>query len=189
MNTHHHLDSISVLKFSTRSYNALMRVGICSIGDLLSCTKDDISGIRQLGAKSIEEISGVIDELSEFKTEIYCEIKDTSVIPEKTFIGNDGQKYLDVEIEKLCLSVRAYNCLKSDGIEYYSQLVDKLAEELIAIPNMGQKSLMEIEEKRASYQPKLFSEDNSEVDSEQEEAKYRLFTAITDLISIRPKDF
>ena len=88
MNTHHHLDSISVLKFSARSYNALMRVGICSIGDLLSCTKDDISGIRQLGAKSIEEITGVIDELSAYKTGIYCEIKDTQVVPKKIFIGN-----------------------------------------------------------------------------------------------------
>jgi DNA-directed RNA polymerase alpha subunit len=117
MNSHHHLDSISVLKFSARAYNALMRVGICSIGDLLSCTKDDISGIRQLGAKSIEEITGVIDELNVYKTEIYCEIKDNHVIIQKTFIGNDGQKYLDVEIDKLCLSVRAYNCLKSDGIE------------------------------------------------------------------------
>lgn len=189
MDTHYHLDPISVLNFSTRSYNALIRVGICSIGDLLSCTKDDISEIRHLGAKSIEEITGIIDELSAYKTEIYCEIKDTTVVPKKIFIGNDGQKYLDVEIEKLCLSVRAYNCLKSDGIEYYSQLVDKLAEELIEIPNMGQKSIMEIEEKRASFQPELFSEDNSEVDSEQEEAKYRLFAAIKDLISIKPKDF
>ena len=56
MNSHHHLDSISVLKFSARSYNALMRVGIYSIGDLLSCSKEDISGIRQLGIKSIEEM-------------------------------------------------------------------------------------------------------------------------------------
>lgn len=189
MNSHHHLDSISVLKLSARSYNALMRVGICSIGDLLSCTKDDISGIRQLGAKSIEEITNVIYELSEYRTEIYCEFKDNQAITQKTFIGNDGKEYLDAEIEKLCLSVRAYNCLKSDGIKYYSQLVDKLAEELLAIPNMGKKSLMEIEEKRASFHPELFSEDTSEVDSVQEDAKYRLFTAVTDLISIKPKDF
>jgi hypothetical protein len=189
MNTHYHLDSISVLKFSARSYNALMRVGICSIGDLLSCTKDDISSIRQLGAKSVEEITNVIDELNKYRTEIYCEIKDNQAINQKKFFGNDGKEYLDVEIEKLCLSVRAYNCLKSDGIEYYSQLVDKLAEELLAIPNMGQKSLMEIEEKLASFQPELLSEDNSEVDLVQEDAKYRLFIAVTDLVSIKPKDF
>lgn len=189
MNTHHHLDSISVLNFSTRSYNALMRVGICSIGDLLSCTKDDISGMRHLGAKSIEEITGVIDELSEYETEIYCVLKDNQAIIKKTFFGNDGKEYLDVEIEKLCLSVRAYNCLKSDGIKYYSQLVDKLAEELLAIPNMGKKSLMEIEAKRASFQPELFLEDNSEVDLVQKDAKYRLFTAVIDLVRIKPKDF
>lgn len=189
MNSHHHLDSISVLKFSARSYNALMRVGICSIGDLLSCSKDDISGIRQLGAKSIEEITGVIDKLNEYKAEIYCERKVDNINTQKTFIGSDGQKYLDVEIEKLSLSVRTFNCLKSDGIEYYSQLVDKLAEELIAIPNMGQKSLREIEEKCENFQLELFSEDNNKVNSEHKEAKYRLFTAITDKVSIKPKEF
>jgi len=189
MNSHHHLNSISVLKFSARSYNALMRVGICSIGDLLRCTKDDIKGIRQLGAKSIEEITGVIDRLNEYKSDVYCIIKDNNINAIKTFVGNDGQKYIDVEINKLCLSVRAYNCLKSDGIEYYSQLADKLAEELIAIRNMGNKSLLEIEEKRASFHPELFLEDNKEVDSEQEEAKYRLFKAITDMFSIKPGDF
>lgn len=189
MNTHHHLDSISVLKFSTRSYNALMRVGIYNIGDLLNCTKDDIRGIPQLGAKSIEELTDIISELNTYKNEIYSNIKDERAGTQKIFIGSDGQKYLDEEIDKLCLSVRAYNCLKSDGIEYYSQLVDKLAEELIAIPNMGQKSLMEIEEKRSSFQPKLFLEEYSIVDSIQEEAKYRLFKVIDDIVRIKPKAF
>lgn len=189
MNAHHYLDSISVLKFSARSYNALMSVGIYSIGDLLSCTKDDISDIPQLGAKSIKEITNIIDELNTYKTEIYSDIKYKQAVTQKIFIGSDGKKYLDVEIDKLCLSVRAYNCLKSDGIEYYSQLVDKLAEELIAIPNMGHKSLMEIEEKRARFLPELFSEENSYEDLIKEEAKYRLFSAITDIVAINPRDY
>ena len=104
MNSHHHTDSISVLKFSTRAYHALMRVGICCIGDLLSCTKDDISGIRQLGIKSIEEITSVIDKLNEYKAEIFSErkvdnINSQEAATQKIFIGNDGKKYLDVEIE------------------------------------------------------------------------------------------
>ena len=165
-----------------------MRVGIYSIGDLLSCSKEDISGIRQLGIKSIEEITCVIDELNTYKEDIYFESKGTHINNQKTFIGNDGQKYFDVEIE-LCLSVRTCNCLKSYGIEYYSQLVNKLAEELIEIPNMGQKSLKEIEEKRTNFQPELFSEDDNEVNSELGEANYRLFSAITEKFSIKPKEF
>lgn len=189
MNSHHHLDSISVLNFSIRSYNALMREGIVNICDLLNCSEGDLKKIRNLGSKSIDEIMSVISDLKNYSYDIYGTNLSGNEKTPKLFIGNDGQKYIDVEIEKLCFSVRAYNCLKSDGIEYYSQLVDKLAEELMAIPNMGKKSLMEIEEKRSSYQPKLFLENNNEVDSEQEEAKYRLFNAITDLISIKPKEF
>ncbi|PKK88109.1 MAG: RNA polymerase subunit sigma [Candidatus Wallbacteria bacterium HGW-Wallbacteria-1] len=183
MNSHNNLDSISVLNLSVRSYNALMREGIVYIGDLLNCSEYDISRIRNLGSKSVEEITAVINELNTYKADIYC------VNNQKKFVGNDGKKYLDVEIEKLCLSVRAYNCLKSDGIGYYSQLIDKLSEELLSIPNMGQKSLREIEEKRANFKPELFIEDNNEVNLKQEEAKYRLFTAVTDKISIKPKDF
>lgn len=189
MNSYYHLDSISVLNLSTRSYNSLMREGICSIGDLLSCSKDYIRGISQLGVKSIEEITCIIDELNKYKSDIYCESKCTHINNKKTFIGNDGQKYFDVEIEKLCLSVRACNCLKSYGIEYYSQLFNKLSEDLIAIPNMGQKSLKEIEDKRINFKPELFCEDNNEVNSAIEEAKYRLFTAIMDKVSINPKEF
>ncbi len=78
MNSHNHFDSISVLNFSTRSYNALMREGICSIGDLLSCKKDDIIKIHQLGVKSIEEITRVVDELNSSKIDIYSESNEIS---------------------------------------------------------------------------------------------------------------
>ena len=54
---------------------------------------------------------------------------------------------------------------------------------------MGQKSLKEIEEKRTTIQPELFSEDGNEENSELEKAKYRLFSAITDKVSIKPKAF
>ena len=84
-----------------------MREGICSIGDLLSCSKGDISGISQLGPQSIEEITSVIDELNTYKADIFCERKGTHINKQKTYIGNDGKKYFDIEIEKLCLSVRA----------------------------------------------------------------------------------
>lgn len=54
---------------------------------------------------------------------------------------------------------------------------------------MGQKSLKEIEAKRSSFQLELFSEDYNVVNSELEDAKYRLFSSITDKVNIKPKDF
>ncbi len=189
MNSHHYSDKISVLNLSTRSYNALMREGICSINDLLSHSKDDINKIRNLGVKSIEEIVNVIDELNTYRLEIYSDVKENEKRPLKTFVRNDGLKYFDVEIEELSLSVRAYNCLKSDGVNYYSQLINKLAEELIAIPNMGQKSLVEIEDKRTNFEPQLYMDENPTVCPTLEDARFRLFSAISERISMKPKEF
>ncbi|MDF2605824.1 MAG: polymerase, alpha subunit domain protein [Bacillales bacterium] len=188
MKSHHYSDSIDVLNLSTRTYNALRNKGICSINDLLSHSKDDIKKIRNLGVKSIEEIVSVMDKLNLYRLDVYSD-RETEGNTQKSFVGNDGLKYFDIEIEMLKLSVRAYNCLKSSGINYYSQLLNKLSEELIAIPNMGIKSLIEIENLRTNIELQLYTEEDQIVSPEFERARLRLFSAISEKTSIKPKEF
>lgn len=162
MLSHYYKDSISNLNLSTRSYNALRRKGIDTINDLLNCSKEDILKIRNLGEKSLGEIFCIIDELNNSKTLIYSQINTKEPRHIKSFIGFDGYKYNDIPIEDLNLSVRSFNCLRTANINYYSELVLKNADELINIPNMGSKSLLELEIVKSNMPLTLFShiEDN-----------------------------
>jgi DNA-directed RNA polymerase subunit alpha len=59
----------------------------------------------------------------------------------------DASPYVDVPIEELELSMRAYNCLKRAGIEKVGDVLARLErglDELLAIRNFGQKSLVEL---------------------------------------------
>jgi len=50
-------------------------------------------------------------------------------------------------IEELELSVRAYNCLKREGIDTVDKLLDYKEEELLGIRNFGSKSIQEVKDK------------------------------------------
>ena len=56
-------------------------------------------------------------------------------------------KILEMTIEELDLSVRAYNCLKRAGINSVAELVQKNQEDMMKVRNLGRKSLEEVEQK------------------------------------------
>lgn len=56
-------------------------------------------------------------------------------------------KGLDMTIEELDLSVRAYNCLKRAGINSVTELVQRNQEDMMKVRNLGRKSLEEVEQK------------------------------------------
>ena len=54
-------------------------------------------------------------------------------------------KVLEMTIEELDLSVRAYNCLKAADIDTFADLVSYSRAELMKFRNFGRKSLSEID--------------------------------------------
>lgn len=54
--------SIEEMELSVRSYNCLKRAGINTVEDLIQRTKDDMLKVRNLGLKSIEEVSEKLTE-------------------------------------------------------------------------------------------------------------------------------
>ena len=60
---------------------------------------------------------------------------------------DDKEKVLEMTIEELDLSVRAYNCLKRAGINTISELVQRNQEDMMKVRNLGRKSLEEVEQK------------------------------------------
>ena len=57
------------------------------------------------------------------------------------------EKVLEMTIEELDLSVRAYNCLKRAGINTISELVQRNQEDMMKVRTLGRKSLEEVEQK------------------------------------------
>lgn len=71
------------------------------------------------------------------------------VIPVSQAAPQDDQKEkaLEMTIEELDLSVRAYNCLKRAGINSVAELLQRNQEEMMKVRNLGKKSLEEVEQK------------------------------------------
>ncbi len=59
------------------------------------------------------------------------------------------EKVLEMPIEELDLSVRAYNCLKRAGINTIGELVQRNEEDMMKVRNLGRKSLEEVVQKLA----------------------------------------
>ena len=71
------------------------------------------------------------------------------------------EKILEMTIEELDLSVRSFNCLKRAGINTVNDLIEKSAEEMMKVRNLGKKSFDEVKEKLHSLGYDLNSEDDN----------------------------
>ena len=56
-------------------------------------------------------------------------------------------KYQEMSIEELDLSVRSYNCLKRANIITVQELTQKTEDDMMKVRNLGKKSLKEVREK------------------------------------------
>jgi DNA-directed RNA polymerase subunit alpha len=68
----------------------------------------------------------------------------------KEEVKTEENKYQDMLIEELDLSVRSNNCLKRAGISTVMELTQKSEDEMMKVRNLGKKSLKEVKEKLAS---------------------------------------
>lgn len=60
-------------------------------------------------------------------------------------------RFQNMTIEDLELSVRSYNCLKRAGIQTVEELTQKTEEEMMKVRNLGKKSLKEVKEMLQKY--------------------------------------
>ena len=60
---------------------------------------------------------------------------------------NGFTKVLEMTIDELDLSTRAYNCLKRSGINTVEELTKKTSDDMMKIRNLGRKSLDQVLEK------------------------------------------
>ncbi|MBQ8836842.1 MAG: hypothetical protein IJ002_04965 [Clostridia bacterium] len=133
---------ISKLGLSARSYNVLMRNGIDTVDKLLALSESELRSFRNLGAKSLEEIVEVRNNIAGM--DIVSDAPEIIEPEQKVFMASDGMMHIDTLIKDTGLSVRARNCLGRAGYEYVSELIGVEYEKIIQIENMGKKTAEEI---------------------------------------------
>ena len=73
--------------------------------------------------------------------------------------SDNRDKVLEMTIEELDLSVRAFNCLKRAGINTVAELVQRNQEDMMKVRNLGKKSLEEVEQKLVALGLSLKAQD------------------------------
>lgn len=143
--------SIDSIGLSNRSRNALHKVNVHTVEEMLIYDEEMLYSIRNLGKKSIEEI---LEKIKEYKKMEKDEIESFEV-PEnyRDWIQNEEGKqfvlsYLqekEIKTEELeLLSTKAYNILIINGYEFIYQFVFLSKEELFAIPRMDEQLVEEV---------------------------------------------
>ncbi|WRS27500.1 DNA-directed RNA polymerase subunit alpha [Oscillospiraceae bacterium MB08-C2-2] len=85
------------------------------------------------------------------------EVSSTEILEKKE--ENGKEKALEMTIEELDLSVRAFNCLKRAGVNTVNDLINKSPDEMMKVRNLGKKSLEEVISKLESLGFTLSSEE------------------------------
>ena len=155
-------DHIEQLNLANRSFNALTRVGVKTVGQLLQLVESGrLETTRGLGRESILEIT---TKLAQIK------FKDSEVETNTTAVPNDMYFSQEDTIEKLNLSRRSFNALTRIGIRTVGQVL-QLVElvKLQTIPALGRKSISEIRDTLARV--KIL--DDSETESLTKKMKFR----------------
>lgn len=103
------------------------------------------------GSINPDEAIGMAAKILTEQLSIFTRLTDQPVQtivaePEETASG----KNMDMTIEELDLSVRAFNCLKRASINTVGELVQKNQEDMMKVRNLGKKSLEEVEQKLAA---------------------------------------
>lgn len=149
---------IEELGFSIRALNALKGSHIETLGELVSFTKVDISKFHGFGKKTLQEIEdavvnkglwlGLDIQTNGTRLQFISDddaIKNTNVIKEEEQDEIIDTSILNIPIEDLGLSVRAFNCLEIAEVKTLGELVVLKSEDLLKFRNFGRLSLIETE--------------------------------------------
>lgn len=143
-------ESIDVLDLSTRAYNCLKRNNINTIFDLVRYPKGNFFYIKNLGQKTLDEILACIENIINDDIDMICgAVKSEEEL--KIAVHPNGQKYQDVLINKLELSIRAINFLQQSGYKWLSEIISLDYQDFISIKNLGSKTAKEILEFSENY--------------------------------------
>lgn len=127
-------ESIEKLGLSTRSYNALNKANINTVGDLIRMSSKDIFKLRNVGVLSQNEIIAMIERIEQSGNALFRENDDA---PVKSLSEADA-------IDSIPFSVRARNALRKANIQTVGALIELKGNDLSALYGVGQQTRDEI---------------------------------------------
>jgi hypothetical protein len=141
---------ISKLDVSVRMKNALQANGINNYQQLLNCSDEYIQNIRNIGAKTIEEIckikslgDEIIDIIIPDKEPIYSDFDIVSNLESKVNKNFIDKMYANITFKDYSVSNRLKNCLISNKINDIKDLLLTPIAKIQNFKNLGNKSLNE----------------------------------------------
>ncbi|MEE9211560.1 MAG: DNA-directed RNA polymerase subunit alpha C-terminal domain-containing protein [Phycisphaeraceae bacterium] len=142
---------VTDFELSVRTRNALRKMEIRTLGDLLRVTEAELRGFKNLGDASIEEIKAMLaqrglrlgqaveQQQQAAKQRVYDQLKGQA----------DDDQVLQRSVSELNLSVRARKALALLSIQVIGDLCLRTEAELMGVKNFGMTSLQEIKDKLA----------------------------------------
>jgi DNA-directed RNA polymerase subunit alpha len=140
---------VTDFELSVRTRNALRKMNIRTLGDLLKVTEAELRSFKNFGDASLEEIKAMLAQKGlrlgqsveqhqdAVKEQLYSQLRDA---------GGDDEM-LSRSVNEMDLSVRARKALALLNVQMIGDLVMKTEAELMGVKNFGMTSLIEIKEK------------------------------------------
>lgn len=141
---------VSDFELSVRTRNALRKMNIRTLGDLLKVSEAELRSFKNFGDASLDEIKTMLAQKGlrlgqaneqhqqQVQQEVYDQLKEQT--------GSDDS-VLNKSVNELELSVRARKALALLNVSSIGELAMKTEAELMGVKNFGMTSLLEIKEK------------------------------------------
>ena len=159
---------ISDFDLSVRARNALKKMEIDTLGDLLKVREQELMAFKNFGETSLSEIKSLLASkglrLGQFTEEggtVAPDLGGESLggsyaapggsEPSLTALDGDSGELLEKPIADLELSVRSRKALQRLDIQSVGELASRSEEELLGCKNFGQTSLNEIKQILGNY--------------------------------------
>ena len=148
---------VTDFELSVRSRNCLQKMGIMTLGDLCSCTEQELLSSKNFGETSLVEIREMLVSKGLSLGQL-AQDRPAAEPFEPESLSPDEQVLLGKPIAELNLSVRARKCMIRMGINIMSDLVRRTGDDLLECKNFGVTSLNEVREKLKTLNLKLRGE-------------------------------
>jgi DNA-directed RNA polymerase subunit alpha len=143
---------VTDFELSVRTRNALRKMNLRTLGDLLKVTEAELRSFKNFGDQSLDEIKAMLaqrglhlgqaveEQQQAAKAQVYEQLRAE--------VGGD-EATLNRSVNELELSVRARKALALLNVQTIGDLVMKTEAELMGVKNFGMTSLVEIKERLA----------------------------------------
>lgn len=140
---------VTDFELSVRTRNALRKMDIRTLGDLLQVTEAELRSFRNFGDASLDEIKAMLaqkglrlgqaaeQQAQQAKQEVYDQLTEQS----------GDSEVINRSVNELNLSIRARKALALLNINTIGGLCMRTEAELMGVKNFGMTSLLEIKEK------------------------------------------